>query len=61
MSNLAEKPEKIHITTEMDEKKWELFESREARLRDQKHLEMAYEWLRNRGKMMRLKVATENL
>jgi len=61
MSNLAEKPEKIHITTEMDEKKWELFESREARLRDQKHLEMAYEWLRNRGKMMRLKGATENL
>jgi len=61
MSNLAEKPEKNPVPTEMEEKKWELFESREARLRDQKHLEMAYEWLRNRGKMVLLKRAIENL
>ena len=61
MGNLAEKPKKIHITTEMDEKKCEFFESREARLRDQKHLEMAYEWLRNRGKMAQLQGAVESL
>jgi hypothetical protein len=61
MSNLAEKSEKNPVTTETEEKKWELFENREARLRDQKHLEMAYEWLRNRGKIVLLKGAIENL
>jgi hypothetical protein len=61
MSNLAEKSEKNPVTTETEEKKWELFESREARLRDQKHLEMAYEWLRNRGKMAQLQGAVESL
>jgi hypothetical protein len=61
MSNLAEKPEKNPVTTEMEEKKWELFENREARTRDQEHLEMAYEWLRNRGKTVRLQGAIESL
>ncbi len=61
MSNLAEKSGKNPVTTETEEKKWELFENREARLRDQKHLEMAYEWLRNRGKIVLLKGAIENL
>jgi hypothetical protein len=61
MSNLAEKPEKNPVTREMEEKKWDLFENREARLRDQKHLEMAYEWLRNRGKMVLSQGAIENV
>jgi len=61
MSNLAEKSKKNPVTTEAEEKKWELFENREARLRDQKHLEMAYEWLRNRGKMALLQGAIESL
>lgn len=61
MGNLAEKSGENPVTTETEEKKWELFENREARLRDQKHLEMAYEWLRNRGKIVRLKGAIENL
>jgi hypothetical protein len=61
MGNLAEKSGKNPVTTETEEKKWELFENREARLRDQKHLEMAYEWLRNRGKIVLLKGAIENL
>ena len=61
MSKLAEKSEKNPVTTETEKKKWELFENREARLRDQKHLEMAYEWLRNRGKMVLLKGAIESL
>jgi hypothetical protein len=60
MSNLAEKPEKNPVTKEMEEKKWKLFENSEARLRDQQHLEMAYEWLRNRGKRVLLKHAIEN-
>jgi hypothetical protein len=61
MGNLAEKSGENPVTTETEEKKWELFENREARLRDQKHLEMAYEWLRNRGKIVLLKGAIENL
>jgi len=61
MSNVIERSEKIPITTEMEDKKRELFENMEARLRDQKHLEMAYEWLRNRGKMTLSKGAVENV
>jgi hypothetical protein len=61
MSNLAEKSEKNPVTTEAEEKKWEFFKNREARLRDQKHLEMAYQWLRDRGKMVLLQGAIENL
>jgi len=61
MSNLAEKLEKRPVTTDREEKKWEFFENREARLRDQMHLEMAYEWLRSRGKTDLLKGAIENL
>jgi hypothetical protein len=61
MGNLAERPEKNLLTSEAEEKKCELFENREARLRDQKHLEMAYEWLRNRGKIVLLKGAIESL
>ena len=61
MSNLAEKSEKNSATTETEGKKWELFENREARLRNQKHLEMAHEWLRNRGKTVRLQGGIESL
>jgi hypothetical protein len=61
MSKLAEKCEKRPMTTEIEEKKRELFGNREAKLRDQKHLEMAYEWLRSRGKTALLKGATESL
>jgi hypothetical protein len=51
MSNLSEKFEKNPVTTEIMEKEWKLFENREAKLRGQKPLEMAYEWLRSRGKI----------
>ena len=61
MSHLVEKPEKNPVATKTEERKWEIFENREARLRDQKHLEMAYEWLRNRGKTDLLKGAIESL
>jgi hypothetical protein len=61
MSKLAEKCEKHPVTTETEEKKREFFENKEARLRDQEHLELAYEWLRSRGKTVLLKSATENL
>ncbi len=61
MGNLAEKTGKNQTAAEMKEQKRELFESTEARLRDLKHLEMAYEWLRNRQKPVQLKHAIENL
>jgi hypothetical protein len=61
MSNLADKFEKNAVTIETEEKKWELFENREARLRDQEHFELAYEWLKNRGKIVPLKGVTESL
>ena len=51
MSNLLEKFEKNPVTTEIKEKEWELLGNREAKLRDQKHLKMAYEWLWGRGKI----------
>ena len=60
MSNSWGKPEKNDVTPEMEEMKWECFESGEARLRDLKHLEMAYEWLRKRRKPVPLKRATES-
>ncbi len=61
MNHLAGKTVKNHVTTEIEEKRREIFENREARLRDLKHLEMAYEWLRNRGKTDLLKSAIESL
>jgi len=61
MSNLAEKPKKNPVTAETGKKKWELFEDREARLRNQRHLEMAYEWLKNRGKIAPFQGSLENL
>ena len=61
MGNLAEKTGKNQAAAEMKEQKRELFESTEARLRDLKHLEMAYEWLRNRQKPVQVKRAIENL
>lgn len=54
MGNPAEKFLENPVTTEMKGKKWELFENTEARLRNQEHLEKAYEWLRNRGKIVPL-------
>ena len=61
MNHLAEKSEKNPVKTKTEKKKWEIFENKEASLRDQKHLEMAYEWLRNRGKTDLLKSAIESL
>jgi CRISPR/Cas system-associated exonuclease Cas4 (RecB family) len=61
MSHLAEKSVKNPVTTEMEKKQRKIFENREASLRDQKHLEMAYEWLRSRGKTDLLKSAMESL
>ena len=51
MSDLAEKSGKNAATQVADEKKWRLIKNREARLRDQKHFELAYEWLKSRGKI----------
>ncbi len=61
MGILAENIPKDQATAEMEERKWRLFESAEARLRDLQHLEMAYEWLRNRRKPAPLKRAIESL
>jgi hypothetical protein len=61
MSNLIEKFEKNPVATEIEEKEWKLFENREAKLRDQRHLELAYEWLRSRRKIVLLKDGIESL
>ena len=53
--NPAEKFGEDPVTTEIKGKKWELFENREMRLRNQRHLEMACEWLRGRGKFVPVK------
>jgi hypothetical protein len=61
MSNLIEKFEKNPVATEIEEKEWKLFENREAKLRDQRHLELTYEWLRSRRKIVLLKDGIESL
>jgi hypothetical protein len=61
MSNLIEKFEKNPVATEIEKKEWKLFENREAKLRDQRHLELAYEWLRSRRKIELLKDGIESL
>ena len=61
MSGLAEELEKNYVTPGMQEKTREPLESTEERLRDLKHLEMAYEWLRNRQKPVQLKGVMENV
>jgi hypothetical protein len=48
MTNLIEAFERNPIAIEIEEKEWELPEKGEATARDQKHLEMAYEWLRRK-------------
>ena len=60
MSNLIEKFEKNPVATEMEEKERKLIENREAKLRNQRHLELAYEWLRSRGKIVLLKDGIES-
>jgi hypothetical protein len=55
LSNLIGKFEKNPVATEIEEKEWNLFENREAKLRDQTHLELAYEWLKSRRKIVLLK------
>ncbi|HUL29082.1 MAG TPA: hypothetical protein VLZ03_01405 [Thermodesulfobacteriota bacterium] len=52
MSDLAEKSDKNAVTQGADGKKWHLIKNREARLRDLKHFELAYEWLKSRGKIV---------
>ena len=50
MSNLVENFVKNRVTKEIGEKEWALYKNKESRLKDQKHLRMAYEWLkRNRS------------
>ena len=46
---------KSPVTKETEEKEWTFFENSEAKLRERKHLELAYEWLRRRGKTVPLK------
>jgi len=60
MSNLIEKFEKNPVATEIEEKERKLIENREAKLRNQRHLELAYEWLRSRGKIVLLKDGIES-
>jgi len=59
MSNPAEKFREVPVTREIKAKRWEFFENREARSRNQRHLEKAYEWL-SRGKIVPLKGGTES-
>jgi hypothetical protein len=61
MGNPAERFGENRLITEIKEKERELFENREAILRNQKHLEKAYEWLRGRGKIVPSKGGTESL
>ena len=61
MSKLSEKFEENSLIREIEEKEWKLFENREEKLRDQRHLEMAYEWLRSRRKIVPLKDGIESL
>jgi hypothetical protein len=61
MGNRAEKFKENLVTKEIKGEKWDLFENREATLRNQRHLEMAYEWLRSRGEIVPVKGGTENL
>jgi len=46
MNNLLENLVKSRVAKEIGEKEWELSKNKDPRLRDQKHLEMAYEWLK---------------
>jgi len=55
VNNLIGKFEKNPVATEIEEKEWKLFDNREAKLRDQTHLELAYEWLKSRRKIVLLK------
>jgi hypothetical protein len=59
MGNPEEKCGEISVTKEMNGKKMDLLENREASLRNQRHLEMAYEWLRSRGEIVPLKGGTK--
>jgi hypothetical protein len=61
MSNFIEKLEKNPVATEIEEKERKLFENSEAKLRNQRHLELAYEWLRSRRKIVLLKDGIESL
>ena len=60
MANPAEKFGEVSVTKEINGKKLELPENREASLRNQRHLEMAYEWLRSRGEIVPLKPGAES-
>jgi len=60
MANPAEKFGEVSVTKEMNEKKLQFLENREASLRNQRHLEMAYEWLRSRGEIVPLKPGAES-
>jgi hypothetical protein len=60
LGNFAEKNRKNQVP-DIEEEEEVFFESTEARLRNLKHLEMAYEWLRNRRKPVQLKRAIESL
>jgi len=54
MNELMENFEINPITKEVEEKEWGLFKNSDSELKDQKHLEMAHEWLirhRNGGQL----------
>jgi len=54
MNDLMENFEINPITIEGKEKEWDLFKNSDSELKDQKHLEMANEWLirdRNGGQL----------
>jgi hypothetical protein len=59
MRNPAERFRENPFTIEKKEKEREFLEDREARLRNQSHLEKAYEWLRSRGKTVPLEGGTD--
>jgi hypothetical protein len=49
MGNSVENFDKNSMTTEISESQWEFSNNKGAKLKDLKHLEMAYEWLQRNG------------
>ncbi len=60
MRNPAERLRENPFAIEIKENEREFLEDTEARLRNQSHLEKAYEWLRRRGKTVPLEGGTDS-
>ncbi len=58
MGSRGEQSKKNAVTIEKEER---FFLNRDARLRDQEHFEMAFEWLKSRGKIAHLESLSESV